>query len=137
MMRLTHGLHRGLQQYPDKPATIDGERVRTWRESANRVARLAGGLRWLMLSPGDRVAILALNSDAYHECQLAVAWAGAVFVPVNTRWSVPEIAFALRDSGAVMLIVDDSFAPSVAALQAAGVVLRRCSMRDRVPPRLD
>ena len=121
MMRLTHGLHRGLQQYPEKPATIDGERVRTWRESANRVARLAGGLRWLMLSPGDRVAILALNSDAYHECQLAVAWAGAVFVPANTRWSVPEIAFALRDSGAGMLIVDDSFAPSVAALQAAGV----------------
>jgi acyl-CoA synthetase (AMP-forming)/AMP-acid ligase II len=119
-MRLTHGLHRGLQQYPDAPATIDGERVRTWRESANRVARLAAGLRMLGLSSGERVAILALNSDAYHECQLAAAWAGAVFVPVNTRWSMPEVAFALRDSRARMLLVDDSFVPSVEDLQVEG-----------------
>ena len=117
-MRLTHGLHRGLQQYPDEPATIDGGRVRTWRESVNRIARLAASLHGLGISPGDRIAILALNSDAYHECQLAAVWAGAVFVPLNTRWSVPEIAFALRDSDARMLLVDGSFAPSVEALRA-------------------
>ncbi|HET6189385.1 MAG TPA: long-chain-fatty-acid--CoA ligase [Trebonia sp.] len=119
-MRLTHGLHRGLQQYPDALATIDGERVRTWRESENRVARLAAGLRMLGLSSGERVAILALNSDAYHECQLAAAWAGAVFVPVNTRWSMPEVAFTLRDSGARVLLVDDYFVPLVEDLRAEG-----------------
>jgi acyl-CoA synthetase (AMP-forming)/AMP-acid ligase II len=119
-MRLTHGLHRGLRQYPDEPATIDALGVRTWRESADRVARLAGGFRGLGLSQGDRIAILALNSSAYHECELAVAWAGAVFVPLNTRWSVPEIDFALRDSGTRMLLVDDTFLPVAEKLRAEG-----------------
>jgi long-chain acyl-CoA synthetase len=45
--------------------TIFGERRRTFREAADRVARLAAALRRVGVRPGDRVAMLALNSDRY------------------------------------------------------------------------
>ena len=86
-MNVTHGLRRVLQLNPDGLATIYGDRRRTWRETAERVARLAAGLRALGAAPGERVAILALNSDRYLELYLAAAWAGAVIVPLNIRWN--------------------------------------------------
>jgi len=55
------------------------------------------------------VAILALNSDRYLEYFYAVPWAGAIMVPMNTRWSVPENIYALEDSGARILLVDNNF----------------------------
>jgi acyl-CoA synthetase (AMP-forming)/AMP-acid ligase II len=118
-MYLTQGLHRAVQQQPDEIMTIFGERRRTFREAAARVARLAGALRELGVRDGDRVAMLALNSDRYNEYLLAVPWANAVLNPVNTRWSAAEIAYSLRDSGSRVLLVDDAFAPLVPGLRAA------------------
>ncbi len=111
MTHLTQGLHRAVQQSPDAPMTVCEGRTRTFREVADRVARLAGGLRALGVEPDDRVAILALNSDSYHEALLAIPWADAVLNPQNIRWSPAEIAFALDDSSTTVLFVDDTFAP--------------------------
>ena len=115
-MYLTQGLHRAVQQVPDAPATICGERVRTWRQHAGRVSRLAGALRWLGVRGGDRVGILARNSDRYAELLLAIPWTGGVFTPVNIRWNPDEISYALRDSGTTVLCVDDASAGRVPAL---------------------
>jgi acyl-CoA synthetase (AMP-forming)/AMP-acid ligase II len=123
-MYLTQGLHRAVAQTPDEPATIFGDRERSWRESADRVARLARALRELGVGSGDRVGILALNSDVYHELLLAVPWADAVVVPANTRWSAAEIAFSLRDSDTAVLVVDDAFAALTGPLREQAPVLR-------------
>ncbi|MFC5065616.1 acyl-CoA synthetase [Actinomycetospora atypica] len=122
-MRLTQALERAVQQGPDLPATIFGNRTRTWAQCHERVTRFAGALRDLGVGDGDRVGILALNRDDYHEFQLAVPWSGGVGVPVNTRWSVEEIAFSLVDSGTRVLVVDDAFAGVVPdVLERAPVV---------------
>jgi acyl-CoA synthetase (AMP-forming)/AMP-acid ligase II len=118
-MYLTQGLHRAVQQQPDQVMTICGDRERTFGEVAGRVARLAGALRELNTGAGDRVAMLSLNSDRYSEYLLAVPWADAVLNPVNVRWSVPEIAYSLRDSDSRVLLVDDTFAPMLPALREA------------------
>ncbi|MFL0278135.1 long-chain-fatty-acid--CoA ligase [Mycobacterium sp. SMC-19] len=116
-MYLTQGFHRSVQQTPNAPMTICGTRTRSFREVADRVARLAGALKDQGVQPGDRVAILALNSDNYLESLLAVPWADAVLNPVNTRWGVQEIAYSLADCQSSVLIVDDKFAPIVPALR--------------------
>ncbi|WP_040814776.1 acyl-CoA synthetase [Nocardia concava] len=116
-MYLTQGLHRAAQQNPDGPMTICGARRRTNREVLDRVSRLAGALRELGVGAGDRVAMLALNSDRYHEYLLAVPWADAVLNPVNIRWSPAEIAYSLADSDSRVLLVDDVFASLVPALR--------------------
>src|SRR6266581_1406635 len=109
-MNVTQGLRRVLQTNPEGIATIDGDRRRSWREIGERVARLAGGLQGLGVKRGDRVAVLMLNSDRYLELYLGIAWAGAVIVPTNIRWSHAEIEDSLRDCRASALVVDKAFA---------------------------
>jgi acyl-CoA synthetase (AMP-forming)/AMP-acid ligase II len=114
---LTQSLHRSASTNPDRVATIQGDRVRTYGQLIERVARLAGGLRGLGVETGDRVAILSLNSDRYLEALFAIPWAGGVVNPVNIRWSPAEIAYSLDDSRARVLIVDDAFAHLVPDLR--------------------
>jgi acyl-CoA synthetase (AMP-forming)/AMP-acid ligase II len=116
-MYLTQSLHRSVQQRPDAIYSIFGSRAFTNAEVAIRVSRLAGGLRDIGVGKDDRVALLALNSDNYLQVLLAVAWADAVVVPVNIRWSVKEIAYSLIDSGVEVLFIDDAFLPMLQALR--------------------
>ena len=116
-MYLTQSLHRNLQQNPDRPATIYRDRTRTMAESVDRIARLAGALTGLGVQHGDRVGILALNSDRYQEYFHAVPWMGAAITPVNIRWSPTEIAYSLVESDTRVLFVDDAFAPMIPALR--------------------
>ena len=66
-MYLTQGLHRHVQQRPDEIATVCAGRTRTHAESVDRIARLASALQGLGVTDGERAAVLALNSDRYHE----------------------------------------------------------------------
>lgn len=118
-MYLTQGLHRSAQINPDGVATIFGARRRSWAEVKDRVARFASALLALGLQRGDRVAVIAMNSDYYLETYYAVAWAGGVIVPGNVRWAVPEHIHAMQDSGARFLLVDKTFAGLVAPIAAA------------------
>lgn len=125
-MYLTQALQRALQQSPDASFTVFGDRTRTVRESAGRIARLAGALRGLGLGPGDRIGMLALNSDRYLEYLMASWWIGAVVNPVNIRWAAPEIRYSLEQSGTRILFVDDAFAPLVGQLRECLDVVVHC-----------
>ena len=118
-MQLTQSLHRNVQQTPNLTATVYRDRVRTYVEHYERVAKLAGAIQGLGVAAGDRVGILSLNSDRYLELLSAIPWAGGVLNPVNIRWSAPEITYSLDESGTTVLFVDDQFAPMVPALQEA------------------
>lgn len=98
-MLLNDVIERNAQINGRGIATLFRDRSHTWIEFVERCARLAEGLRQLGVQPGARVAILAHNSDRYSEFFFAVARASAVFVPINTRLAVPEIAYWLEDSG--------------------------------------
>ena len=117
-MQLTQCIKRAAQVDREGSATIFAERRHTWSDFTARVSRLAGGLRELGVSEGDRVAMLALNSDRYLEYYFAIPWAGAVVVPMNIRWSPAENAYSLNDSGARVMIVDDAFAAMVPKILA-------------------
>jgi len=133
-MGITQCITRAAQNRPRAHATTFGSRTRRWHEFAGRVARLAGALRSLGIGAGDRVAALALNSDRYLEYYAAVPWAGAVVVPLNTRWSAQENIFALRDSGAKVLMIDDALAPAAHALLAEARSLPVIHLGDSAAP---
>jgi acyl-CoA synthetase (AMP-forming)/AMP-acid ligase II len=116
-MYLTQSLRRSVQQTPHAVASVYKGRRRTFAELGERVARVAGMLRGLGLKAGDRVGMLALNSDWYLEYYPGVYWAGGVVNPINTRWSAAEIAYSLADCQTDMLIVDETFAPMVPELR--------------------
>jgi long-chain acyl-CoA synthetase len=120
-MYLTQGLKRAAQITRSKTSTCimapGGERRRTWGETVERVAKLAGAMQSLGFRANDRAAILALNSDRYYEYFYATAWAGGVFVPINIRLAAPEVAYWLNDSEAKLLFIDAQFAPMLKALE--------------------
>ncbi len=123
-MYYTQPLRRAAQVTPEQTATIFNDRIQTHKEVADRVARLAGGLLKTGVQEGDRVAILALNSDRYYEYLFAVPWAGAVQVALNIRWSLEENLYSLNDSGATVLFVDDAFIEVAQALQEKSDLIR-------------
>ncbi|SDE55714.1 long-chain-fatty-acid--CoA ligase [Pseudonocardia oroxyli] len=93
---------------------------RTYAESDARITRLANALE---IEPGDRVAVLGLNSADLLETHLAPLRAGGICVPINFRLVADEIAYALTDSGAVSVIVDAGLRPTLdkALAQVPGV----------------
>ena len=120
-MHLTQGVHRSVQIHRNGVSTVFGERRRTWGETIDRVARLAAGLAALGMKDGDRVGLVANNSDRYLETYYGVAWGAGVIVPGNTRWAEAEHVHALRDSGVGILILDASFVRFAEPFTAAGV----------------
>jgi len=116
-MQMTQPLHIAAETTPTKLATVFNDRSRTWAETRDRVARLAGALRNLGVDTGDRVAILGANSDRYLEYYFATWWCGGVVVPMNVRWSAEENGYSLNDSGAKVLFVDDLFGAHVPGIQ--------------------
>ncbi|GAB3576644.1 long-chain fatty acid--CoA ligase [Amycolatopsis endophytica] len=118
--------NQGLGSWPVRRARMsphaiavrhDGTAL-TYAELSRRVARLAHGLRGAGIRPGDRVAYLGPNHPAYLETLFACGQAGAVFVPLNFRLGVPELDYALADSGATVLIHTPEYAETAAAVSA-------------------
>ncbi|NHN36553.1 long-chain fatty acid--CoA ligase [Pseudomaricurvus alcaniphilus] len=115
-MQLTQPIHRNAQVQADSVATYNGARSQTWAELKLRISKMASFLNGLGVSEGDRVSILALNSDRYYECFFAIPWAGAVVVPLNTRWSVQENIYSNNDAQVSVLIADDNFIDSALSI---------------------
>ncbi len=123
-MYINNALHRAATVAHARPASVHDGRTQTWSQVRERVARLAQGLRSRGVAPGDRVALLGMNSDRYLEMTLAVPWAGAVLVPLNTRLSVPELMHLLRHSECVALLYADEFAAVARQAAAEAPALR-------------
>lgn len=84
----------------------------TWREFAQRVDALAGGLLQIGIQRGDRVGIWAPNRPEWLLTQFATARIGAVLVNINPAYRVFELEFALRKTGCKALILAESFKSS-------------------------
>jgi long-chain acyl-CoA synthetase len=104
---------RGDQQ----ASTFEGLAV-SWSELLDQAARIAGGLRALGVSEGERVAILSANSDLYMALYLAVPWAGGVLTPLNARWSAAENAYAIDDSKPAVILVSPGHIDAIAGILA-------------------
>jgi long-chain acyl-CoA synthetase len=98
-------------------------RSSTYGESGARVLRLAHALRTqLGVSPGDRVAVMSLNSGAFLELYHAGLLGAAVVNPLNLRFAPRELTHVLADSGTEVVFVDAVFAGVIAGVrEAAGV----------------
>ena len=104
---------------PEKVAAVDlssGRRF-TYTEFDARIARIASHLRGeLKVDRGDRVAVLALNTTDTLEVQFACGRLGAVFLPLNTRLTVPELQFIVGDSAPKVMVHDADLAETALAV---------------------
>jgi len=120
-MTISDQVARFARTTPDAVAFRDGALTLTWRQTDARADRLAAAIAAAGVAVGDRVAVMAGNSAPHLEAMVAIVRAGAICVPVNFRMVATEVAYVLADSGAAAVLVDDAFAPVVAAARTPEV----------------
>jgi fatty-acyl-CoA synthase len=98
-----------VQEHPDRALVIGSGRSYSYTEIDIWSQRLASGMIALGIAPGDRIAIDMANYPEFVALKFAIARAGAVCVPCNFLLRGGELAYVLRQSGAVMLVTMDVF----------------------------
>ncbi len=106
-------LRATVDRTPTNEAIVElgGERI-NYRELWDRSARVSGGLKKQGIQHGDRVAIRLGNSLDWCVAFWGALMSGAIVVPVNTRFSEPEIEYVLTDSGSRFVFLPDQPLPS-------------------------
>ncbi|MBR1219115.1 AMP-binding protein [Bradyrhizobium sp. U87765 SZCCT0131] len=93
---------------PDGEALVCGDDRLTWAEVRARSARVAAGLAAQGLQTGDRLALLLGNRTEFMLTLFGAARLGLVSVVLSTRQQTPELAYALNDSGARLIVHESS-----------------------------
>ena len=111
-------IERRARTSPDAVAIVSGNRSLTYAEWAERIRRLANGLRRLGVRHGDRVAWVGENHPAFLDAFFASGLVGAAVAPVNHRLPEDAIRGVLDDTEPSIVIrheIDDPgpAAPSV------------------------
>jgi fatty-acyl-CoA synthase len=128
-------LARARRAYPDKPAVIDGDGTEvSYGEFAADCDALAGALRASGVRPGERVAVLDLNSRWLLAAHFGVPGARAVLVALNTRLAATEYRDILVHSRARVLLVSPALVPALGGTSAADLSVESVVLLPGEPP---
>ena len=114
-MNLAMWVQRNGQSAGDMPATAYGHKVvHSHAEMANRVSRIAGGLRNnLGMQEGDRLALLMKNCVEYMECIFGAWHGGLAAVPINAKLHPTEYKYIIENSGSKVCIATADLADEI------------------------
>jgi acyl-CoA synthetase (AMP-forming)/AMP-acid ligase II len=132
VISIPYVIARAARIHGDAVAVSDGRSSLSFRDVDERSNRLANGLLALSSAPSGRVAILTPNRLESVELDFAIAKAGKVRVPVNTRLSTDERAYILENSGAETLLFDAGEAEFAEAVRQRLPAMSFVAMGDTV-----
>jgi len=115
-------LDNPVRQFPDQEIVYGDFKRQTYRETRERISRLASGLAGLGVKRGDTVAVMDWDSHRYLECFFAVPMMGAVLHTVNVRLSPEQILYTINHAEDDLILVNTEFLPILE------------SIRDRIEP---
>jgi len=96
-------------RFGDAEAVVDGDLRLSFVELTDRVRQAAGAVAGLGIDKGDRIAIWAPNSAHWLIAAFGAVTAGAVVVPVNTRFKADEAGDVITRSGAKAVLIEKGF----------------------------
>src|SRR5690349_9353534 len=102
-------LDRITAQFSNHEALVSPDRLLTYGELRDEVRQAAAAMIDLGVAPGDRVAIWSPNTWHWVVACLATHYAGAVMVPLNTRYTASEATDILARTEAPLLIAAGEF----------------------------
>jgi len=112
----------GAALYGHRTAVVFEGTTMSYAELNRRVNRAAHALIGFGVRPGERIAILADNSERYLEAYLAAAKLGVSVTPLNIRLSDRELDHIVRDSEAVAIVAGDGYEKQALGLLSAPAV---------------
>ena len=93
-------------RYPESEALVSGERRLNWHELADAVDAAAAALAANGICSGDRITMVMGNSADFVVALFAIFRVGAVAVPVSTRSSRLEVAYATTNCSSKLVLYD-------------------------------
>jgi fatty-acyl-CoA synthase len=106
---VAEALHARVVEEGDRVFLISGSRKLTYRQVDDRSTALAASLKELGIEAGDRIGIDLPNWSEFVITMFAAAKLGAVIVPLNPRYTVPELQYMLRHSEASAVVSAEDF----------------------------
>ncbi|WP_024515099.1 malonyl-CoA synthase [Bradyrhizobium sp. Tv2a-2] len=97
--------------------THDGERI-TYGNLIARAGQFANVLVERGVKPGDRVAVQVEKSVANLVLYLATVRAGAVYLPLNTAYTLNELDYFIADAEPSLVVCDPAKAEGIKAIAA-------------------
>ncbi len=89
---------------PQHPLVVLGERQLSYGQVEAQSTALAAALHQLGIEAGDRIALNLPNWPEYIVAMFAAAKLGATIVPLNPKYTTPELQYMLRHSEAVAVV---------------------------------
>jgi malonyl-CoA/methylmalonyl-CoA synthetase len=104
---------------PIRPAieTLDGQRV-SYGELVARTGQMANVLVSRGLKPGDRVAAQVEKSVSGLVLYLGTVRAGAVYLPLNTAYTLNELEYFITDAEPALVVCDPPKVEGIGAIAA-------------------
>lgn len=117
---LPEAFQRTAAQHPDAVALrTPGDAVSiTWREYAQRVNRIAGGLAALGVERGDTLAAMLTNRPEFHLTETAAQHLGMTTFSMYNTSSEEQIGYLLEHSGARVVVTEKQFETKIRAAGA-------------------
>jgi fatty-acyl-CoA synthase len=127
-------LRRARRAFGGKVAVVDGDGTEISYESlAADCDALAGALRGGGIRPGERVAVLDLNSRWLLAAHFGIPGAGAVLVAMNTRLSPAEYREILAHSRSRILLLSPALVAALGVSSAAELPVEHVVMLPGAP----
>jgi HIP---CoA ligase len=102
-------LASAIERYGPDEAIVDGDVRWTFAELGEQVRQCAAAMIAAGVQRGDRVSVWAPNGHRFVRAALGAVTAGAVLVPINTRYKADEARWILSKSRAKLLLIDNGF----------------------------
>jgi len=112
-----------VDRTPDATAVIFGEKQISYRELNERANQLAHYLQKLGVQPDDFVAIIMERSLDMIVATLGILKAGAVYVPLDTAYPKPRMAFMLEDTQVPVILTQKQLKNNLPDYQAHVIVM--------------
>ena len=107
---------------PDALAIETPSRSYTYEDVRRETGRLANALVTRGVRPGDRVAVQVEKSATNLLLYLAAVRVGAVYLPLNTAYTLNELSYFIGDAEPALIVCDPVARADVAALAGAAAV---------------
>jgi len=108
-------LTRGIDTFGDARALVTRDGAESFRELGSHVAGVAVALRRMGVQPGDRMLLVAPNSDATVHVWLGAIVAGVFPAAVNPDLTLPELAYLADDLDAAAIVAEGTRAQRLGA----------------------
>ena len=125
-------LDQAVEEAPHKAFIRTIEQELTYLHFASRVRTLAGGLASMGVGPGQSVALMMNNSCDQICCWFAIAYLGAIHVPINNQLRAERLKHVLSVAEVETVIIDDEFFPEIGAVWPKLAGLRRLIIRNSI-----